>query len=371
MASILSFTGTRASWSTEAALQLVARVCRAATDPAVPIKALLDLYTQIVYEGDALTLAAHGVDFACFAYVPEADPATGTRVTYAFEDVAHKLKLFINRVRHQSLEEVRGKPGYLLNKADLLSCAEGVHDLEWVRATLAPSTDDQNVPAAVRFVTDAAWLAAVEARLPEQGSLLRLLGEAYEAFDMRGLNKAVRLGRAAALSQRLMAALQPRLSQAAVSASLAEVQGFPYGLVAAMAGNMDGLVHLYNDRPALMQVANERALSTDDLEGSFSALATTTEYRGHSDTVLSQLINAMLLFVLRRDPTPGVFVSMTTKGCYVYHQASTLKTAAWDDGSALADVSVQQRRQRTIALKAVRAMKTKQMMVRDIRKNRK
>ena len=235
------------------------------------LKAAINTLKQVRYEADIAELKEQGVNLEDNYYVPEVHPVTGHPVV-CLEDNVHKHKNEGTAVRRQQDGDVSEKG---ISKQRLLSAVDGNKSLAEIKLFLHSKVDDQNVPIVENFFTS----ILLRKDLIERGfwrdvAWMIVFSEAYQAFELSGLDHADRNDRLDVQRRLLSAAIFADVHDVhcAHAHGTAQLFGFPRRLMMVLLENIDGRQHILDTYADAHRKLVERSGSTDDLELEFALI---------------------------------------------------------------------------------------------------
>lgn len=224
-------------------------------------------------------------------------------------------------------------------------------DPEVLLKILEGRTDAQNVACAQSVLCNEELAAAVEhLGHPEQATLLRVVGAAFEAFDARGLTSAVRTQRLKDRSALLLRLVGDAFYVRQTPPS--HFAGLSARLVKSWLANAAARLWVLGSLPAGQKLC-ERALSSDSVEGAFSALHGQAGFKPQQRVAVGVLdkvdwvcgvgdthVDARGFHVAR-----DVKAATSAAPWYACHQPERSdQPDTWNDGSALDEASVRVRK---------------------------
>jgi len=181
---------------------------------------------------------------------------------------------------------------------------------------LHSKVDDQNVPIVENFFTS----ILLRKDLIERGfwrdvAWMIVFSEAYQAFELSGLDHADRNDRLDVQRRLLSAAIFADVHDVhcAHAHGTAQLFGFPRRLMMVLLENIDGRQHILDTYADAHRKLVERSGSTDDLELEFALIVMRCGYKPTMAALLGAIANIDRLAAFRRDCERGFSLAMSTK----------------------------------------------------------
>lgn len=158
----------------------------ATKDPDITLSPFGKLHTQAMAEFKAAELRdSEGVVFDVYSYIPEIDSLSGVPMV-AHEDWPHKIKLLINSIRRQAVNEP--EDGLLISKYRIIEVCKEDEDIKCLASVLAASADPQNVPICEALL----YSTRLREKLLQKGYVrdaiaLEVFAWGHAAFDAKGM----------------------------------------------------------------------------------------------------------------------------------------------------------------------------------------
>ena len=241
------------------------------------LKALLGLYTQGRYEALIVGLwKEHGVDLLHHLYAPDVSSATGMKMG-VINDEPHILKCARSQTEGQDRKKGFDDAQALISKRRCQQACEGHFDLEAVSLALEGHTDKQNVAITENLF----YSPQLRKRLEElsdwrTAAALAIIAEAYQSFELPGLDSAERSARLARMHQLTTCVLGRDIHDCHIKHWAGDVHSLTRRLLITMAECCPpvvpfhlGSMHVHGSMPSLTRTLRENSENQDFIMRSF------------------------------------------------------------------------------------------------------